>query len=126
MLRVVTATMKQTLGAQAMLGRYGGEEFSILLPGVEHDEAVAMAESLRAAAAMAESRTDKSTVRVTISLGVAAVVFAPGAAQATESAKICDSLILAADTALYRAKQEGRNRVCSVGLTYGEYCCVQQ
>ena len=125
-LRVVTATMKQTLGAQAMLGRYGGEEFSILLPGVEHDEAVAMAESLRAAAAMAETRTDKTTVRVTISLGVAAVVFAPGAAQATESAKICDSLILAADTALYRAKQEGRNRVCSVGLTYGEYCCVQQ
>ena len=125
-LRTVTAMLRQTLGKDALLGRYGGEEFSILLPGVEQEEAAAVAESLRAAAAGAETTLDETVVRVTISLGVAGVVFVPGAAQGLENAKICDSLILAADTALYRAKQEGRNRVCSVGLTYGEFSCGQQ
>ena len=124
-LRSVTAILRQTLGTEAMLGRYGGEEFSILLPGMQQDEAVAVAEKLRAAAAGAESTFGNTSVRVTISLGVAGVVFVPGAAQGQEKAKICDSLVLAADTALYRAKQEGRNRVCSVGLTYGEFSCAQ-
>lgn len=124
-MRTVTAILRQTLGKDALLGRYGGEEFSILLPGVEQEEAAALAESLRAAAAGAETTLDETVVRVTISLGVAGVVFVPGAAQGLENAKICDSLILAADTALYRAKQEGRNRVCSVGLTYGEFSCAQ-
>ncbi len=124
-LRTVTAILRQTLGEGAMLGRYGGEEFSILLPAVQQEEAVDVAESLRAAAARAETTLGETSVRVTISLGVAGVVFVPGAAQEPENAKICDALILAADTALYRAKQEGRNRVCSVGLTYGESCCAQ-
>ena len=124
-LRTVTAMLRQKLGKDALLGRYGGEEFSILLPGVEQEEAAAVAESLRGAAAGAETTLDETVVRVTISLGVAGVEFVPGATQGLENAKICDSLILAADTALYRAKQEGRNRVCSVGLTYGESCCAQ-
>ncbi len=125
-LRTVTAMLRQTLGKDALLGRYGGEEFSILLPGVEQEEAAAVAESLRGAAAGAETTLDETVVRVTISLGVAGVEFVPGATQGLENAKICDSLILAADTALYRAKQQGRNRVCSVGLTYGEFSCAQQ
>ena len=125
-LRTVTAVLRQTLGPEAMLGRYGGEEFSILLPGVQQDEAMAAAESLRAAAAGAETPLADTSVRVTISLGVAAVIFMPGAAQSMDNAKVCDALILAADTALYRAKQDGRNRVCSVGLTYGDSACEQQ
>jgi len=125
-LRTVTAVLRQKLGTEAMLGRYGGEEFSILLPGLQQNEAVALAEGLRAAAAGAETPLGNMSVRVTISLGVAAVLFSPGAAQATENAKICDSLVLAADTALYRAKQDGRNRVCSLGFAYGESNCAQQ
>lgn len=125
-LRTVTAVLRKKLGTEAMLGRYGGEEFSVLLPGVQQDEAAAIAENLRAAAAGAKATLDETSVQVTISLGVAAVEFLPGVAQGVENAKICDSLILAADTALYRAKQEGRNRVCSVGLTYGDSCCMQQ
>ena len=89
------------------------------------EEAVAVAETLRKAAAKAETTLGETSVRVTISMGVAGVVFVPGVAQGQENAKICDALILAADTALYRAKQEGRNRVCSVGLTYGEFSCAQ-
>ena len=124
-LRTVTAILRKTLGRGAILGRYGGEEFSILLPAVQQEEAVAVAETLRKAAAKAETTLGETSVRVTISMGVAGVVFVPGVAQGQENAKICDALILAADTALYRAKQEGRNRVCSVGLTYGESCCAQ-
>ena len=124
-LRTVTGILRQTLGAQALLGRYGGEEFSVLLPGVQQDEAVLVAETLRAAAAGAETVFGDTSVRVTISLGVAAAIFLPEAAQEQENSKICDALILAADTALYRAKQGGRNQVCSVGLTYGELGCGQ-
>ena len=118
-LRGVTSALKDTLGHKALLGRYGGEEFSVLLPGMGQDEAVALAERLRQVAAMIEVPFNGTAINVTISVGVAAAVFEPGTPQGMESTQICDSLILAADTALYRAKQEGRNRVCSVGLEYG-------
>lgn len=118
-LRGVTAALKDTLGHKALLGRYGGEEFSVLLPGMGQDEAVALAERLRQVAAMIEVSFNGTAINVTISVGVAAAVFEPGVPQGMESTQICDALILAADTALYRAKQEGRNRVCSVGLDYG-------
>ena len=119
-LRGITRILRQTLGKGGMLGRYGGEEFSILLPAMGQEDAVAVAERLRQAAAEAEISYGGVPVRVTISIGVAAVAFAPGAASDDENPQLCDSLILAADTALYRAKQNGRNRVCSVALAYGE------
>ena len=117
-LRSVTRILRQTLGTEAMLGRYGGEEFSILLSGVQQGEAVAIAERLRSTAAGVQTAYGEISVRVTISLGVAAAVFSPGAAGEQENAKICDAHILAADTALYSAKQGGRNRVCSAELRY--------
>lgn len=124
-LRTVTAVLGAKLGANAMLGRYGGEEFSILLPGMQQDEAVLVAERLRVAAAQAETLVGELSVKVTISLGIASAVFVPGAVQGLKNTKICDSLILAADTALYRAKQEGRNRVCFVRLTCKDSICAQ-
>ena len=123
-LRGVTSALKDTLGHKALLGRYGGEEFSVLLPGMGQDETVAFAERLRQVAAMMEVSFNGIAINVTISVGVAAAVFEPGAPQGMESTQICDALILAADTALYRAKQEGRNRVCSVGLEYGAEASV--
>lgn len=119
-LRGLTAALKDTLGRKALLGRYGGEEFSILLPGAGQDEAQALAERLRQVAAMLDISFGGAAIKVTISIGVTTTVFEPGLPQNMESSQICDALVLAADSALYRAKQDGRNRVCSLPLTYGE------
>ncbi|HEY8600912.1 MAG TPA: GGDEF domain-containing protein, partial [Thermomicrobiales bacterium] len=88
------------------LGRYGGEEFLVILPRTGPGEAAQRAERLRAAvAAQPFNLPDGTAVRVTISVGVATV----GAANTTRAA-----LIHAADLALYQAKSGGRDRVCSL------------
>lgn len=119
-LRDVTAALKNTLGDKALLGRYGGEEFSVLLPGAGQEEARSLAERLRQAAARLNTSFGGAAIKVTICVGVAAAVFEPEALQDMESNQVCDALILAADSALYRAKQEGRNRVCAAPLDYEE------
>ncbi len=85
-------------------GRYGGEEFGMVLPGLELPEALAVAERVRQAVLHADLAHPGSRLgTVTISIGVAAIV--PRAGLAAEL------LIAAADAALYRAKQAGKNRV---------------
>ena len=69
---------------------------------------------------MLEISLGGAAIKVTICVGVAATVFEQGASQDMESNQVCDALILAADSALYRAKQEGRNRVRAVDLANGE------
>ena len=83
--------------------RYGGEEFLAVLPGADIGDALQHAEKLRGeAAALTVHHRGKALPNCTISLGVA--VYPESAAQAGE-------LLKAADNALYRAKEEGRNRV---------------
>lgn len=79
-------------------GRYGGEEFAVLMPRTEVSEALAVAERLRRAIARARA----GGVGVTISAGVAAV---------PDHADDASSLVRAADDALYRAKAAGKDRV---------------
>jgi diguanylate cyclase (GGDEF)-like protein len=76
--------------------RYGGEEFAVILPGCGPDEAVALAERLRRAVSAAPS-----IVAITASAGVATYPSHAGDA---------DTLVRAADEALYRSKHGGRNR----------------
>ncbi len=86
--------------------RYGGEEFMIVIPGSDHASATGHAENIRLACencAIAHPNSPAGPV-VTISLGVAA-----GVPSETQSLA---TLISQADAALYRAKSEGRNRVC--------------
>jgi len=86
------------------VGRWGGEEFLVVLPDCDRAEAAALAERLRAGLESEEIRpADAPPVSITSSFGVAAVD--PGESLSAEA------LVRAADHALYRAKRRGRNRV---------------
>ena len=88
-------------------GRYGGEEFCVLLPDTDQDGANFAAERIRAAVESAMIQAYDVVVNTTLSIGV--VTF-PG------SGKSVDELIDKADWALYRAKKKGRNCICTFGV----------
>ena len=83
------------------VGRYGGEEFLVIAVGSKGQSEESLYERLRAGVAASRIETEGKTVSITVSIGVA-----PGTGQST-----VDSLLAAADAALYRAKAAGRNRV---------------
>lgn len=91
-----------------MASRYGGEEFAIVMPNTDLAGAYAVAERIPKTVSDRALPHEKSATapHITLSLGVAAMI--PSARTSTEM------LIAAADTALYRAKNEGRNRVVLV------------
>lgn len=95
-------TLAARLPAGAELSRVGGEEFMILLPQSNPDQALETVESLRRAVAAHDVLLDQQRLRMTISIGMAS-----GARQPKARA-----LYAAADQALYAAKHGGRNRVC--------------
>jgi diguanylate cyclase (GGDEF)-like protein len=86
-----------------LMGRWGGEEFVVLLPETDAASAAEVAERLRVAVENAALPCGKEPVRVTVSIGYAEL--APGDAD-------IDALVRNADDALYRAKNAGRNRIC--------------
>ncbi|MBW8840216.1 MAG: GGDEF domain-containing protein [Sphingomonadales bacterium] len=86
-----------------LAARHGGEEFMLILPGVDRDGAASIAERVRVMVATCSSDAGFALPeKVTISLGVAAIHPAPG--------RSVHELTIAADAALYRAKMAGRNR----------------
>lgn len=102
-LRRAASAMRDSVRRYDSVGRYGGEEFLILLPGCDPSNAVGHAERMRAAVARIAVETPTGIVRPTMSLGVA--VFDKHARPDAFA------LIQAADVALYSAKHGGRNRV---------------
>lgn len=102
-LRAVARHLAEGLRAQDLIARYGGEEFAILLPESGLGDSIMVAERLRAKVAelQVEVGDDGKLVAATISCGVASP--RPGGD--------LERLIADADSALYRAKENGRNRV---------------
>ena len=103
-LQQVAQRLRRILRRTDFLARYGGEEFIVLAPQTPADRALILAERLRQV--IAESPipvADNLQIHITISIGVA--VFPNHAQNESE-------LVRAADAALYKAKQMGRNRVC--------------
>lgn len=106
-LRVTAAVMREQVermrpGDRSVVARYGGEELAVILPSIPLAGARRIAESIRA---NVESAIIPGTpdLQSTVSIGIATF---------PSNAESVDELIAAADAALYRAKEEGRNRVC--------------
>jgi diguanylate cyclase (GGDEF)-like protein len=100
-LRQVSAVMKSIIRKVDTIGRYGGEEFLLILPQVTKVEAVEVAEKLRRAVAGASLEVPRNS-GITVSGGIANL---PVDATAWERLVDC------ADAALYAAKRSGRNQV---------------
>ncbi len=103
LLRAVSA-LKVAIRTYDVLARYGGEEFFLLLPNTDAASARTIGERMRKMIEQLSVSAGTDQVRFTASFGVAG--FAPG-----ELPKNPESLLKRADEALYRAKEEGRNRV---------------
>ena len=108
-LRNVAAKIKAQLRASDIVARYGGEEFVVLLPQTGSQQALDVAERIRASIASQRFQPlPGQAVPITISIGLAML---PGETAEKETAALAEKLIAAADAALYRAKEDGRNRV---------------
>lgn len=114
-LHETVARMNEVLRGYDALGRYGGEEFLVVLSGGWPQIARRIAERMRKAIAAAPIQTAAGPVGVTASFGVATAAW--------EMPADGDSLVHAADMALYRAKESGRNRVEIA--TYQDFPVVQ-
>jgi diguanylate cyclase (GGDEF)-like protein len=102
-LQEITRRIESALRSYDSVGRYGGEELLVVLPGCNSAEALEVAERIREAVAMGPIEMDGATKPVTISLGVVT--------NESDPTGDVDAMIRAADKAMYRAKRKGRNRV---------------
>lgn len=102
-LEAVAGAIKGAIRRHDVAARFGGEEFCVLLPDAPSEEAVEVAERIRAAVAAARIETTAGTpIAVTVSAGVASL---------SRDAATSVDLLERADEALYVAKEAGRNRV---------------
>jgi diguanylate cyclase (GGDEF)-like protein len=104
LLQTIANVFKQSAPAPECAARWGGEEFVMLMPGFDMDEAFALAEKVRSAVEALVIPTEEGEVTtITVSIGLNSIV-------PQENTAIGD-FINQADQALYKAKESGRNRV---------------
>jgi diguanylate cyclase (GGDEF)-like protein len=102
-LQGVADVLRQAVRDADVVGRFGGEEFVVLLPGADAAEACRIAERLRQQVSAGSTVLAADQVRVTVSIGVA--VFGV-------HGRDLAGLLASADLAMYLAKESGRNQVC--------------
>jgi len=101
-LKEVAAVLKKNALDKDLAGRYGGEEFAVIVPLLQEDNTLTLAETIRRETEEISVENNGDALKVTISIGMA--IFPYDAANSGE-------LIRAADKALYQSKEAGRNRV---------------
>lgn len=102
MLRHIAAIMRNEPRKIDTVGRVGGEEFAIILPGASIDEAKIFAERLRLQVEMMPLNQGGHRIPITVSIGITVMKASDASA---------DAALIRADQALYRAKENGRNRL---------------
>lgn len=105
-LRAVAQTLKSTVRRSDIVGRIGGEEFSVFLPNTELSGAEQLAETLRLAIESILMEANGQRIRITASIGVAVKHLEQESMEAIQQH---------ADQAMYEAKRAGRNRVSTFG-----------
>ncbi len=101
LLRLFSETVTTRLRRTDLFGRYGGEEFCLLLPDTDRSGAAALAEALRRDVVARPLPFQGHEITASVSIGIAAC----------RSGEDLDAALAAADLALYRAKRNGRNQV---------------
>ena len=102
-LKWIAGVMKSQLRDTDILARFGGEEFTILLPGTSVDGALKVAEKIRLAIEHCTFPGQMEKLKLTVSIGIASLT--------ADANATFDSVYREADKALYRAKEKGRNRI---------------
>ena len=102
-LRHVATLTHRTVRSTDLVGRLGGEEYIILLPGTSLEAARKLAEKLRIQIEASQVAWESTSIRVTVSMGLAGTT--------ADEKRDFDTLYTEAVKALYLAKQRGRNRV---------------
>ena len=103
-LRVISATIKESIKGKDLVARMGGEEFAILLPDTPFDGAMKLADNMRLTLEkldLKKKNTGESLGRITLSFGVTIC----------KKDEIAEDFVHRADTALYQSKETGRNKV---------------
>ena len=103
-LRYLTKVIAEILRSGDVLGRYGGEEFVVFLPNTLEKDATGLAERISLGVEKSLHDINETTIKATVSIGVA---------DSVRAGYDFKGLVAAADSALYVAKNKGRNRVVS-------------
>lgn len=106
-LKEMGSIIKANIREIDIAGRYGGEEFCVVLPDTDNAGALLAAERIRSSVENTPIKAYDQVLKVTLSIGISTF---------PSHGKISGELLDKADWALYRAKKSGRNRVCSFGL----------
>ena len=106
-LREIGKIIKENVREIDIVGRYGGEEFCVVLPVTDHFGANFAAERIRVAVEGATIKAYDTAVKITVSIGISTF---------PSDGKVVAELIDKSDWALYRAKKKGRNCICAFGV----------